>query len=63
MLGVFTPQKVEQYIDDGYTWFLPMLKTARRNFPNQEPLYELLKSVMHIQLDASKHFLKALPKQ
>ena len=62
MLGVFTPQKVEQYIDDWYTWFLPMLKTARRNFPNQEPLYELLKSVMHIQLDASKHFLKALPK-
>lgn len=60
MLGVFTPEKVAQYIEDGYKWFLPMLKTARRNFPHQEPIYELLKSVMMIQLDASSHFLKAI---
>lgn len=60
MLGVFKPEKVEQYIDDGHTWFLPMLKKARRTFPQQEPIYELLKSVLVIQMDASKHFLSAL---
>ena len=43
MLGVFSPKKQREYIHEVFIWFLPMAKKARLTFPQQEPLYELLK--------------------
>lgn len=40
MRGVFDQIKRQSYISEIDEWFLPMLKTARRNFPQQEPAYQ-----------------------
>lgn len=60
MAGVFSRLKQESYAEVGRMYFLPMLKTARRRFPRQEPLYELLKSVMMMQIHATDHLVEAL---
>lgn len=60
MAGVFSSLKQESYAEDGRAYFLPMLKTARRRFPRQEPLYELLKSVLMMQIHATDHLVSAL---
>jgi (p)ppGpp synthase/HD superfamily hydrolase len=50
MLGVFTPDKAINYVEETKNRFLPMLRQARRNFPNQEPAYENAKLVILAQL-------------
>lgn len=45
----WTPEKQTNYLEDVQQWFLPMLKLARRNFPEQEPVYENIKSLLTIQ--------------
>lgn len=44
MYGVFSSEKEKLYVDEVYTWFYPMIKNARREFPCQEAIYEILKS-------------------
>lgn len=51
MVGVFTPEKMAEYVEETHTLFLPMLKTAKRNFPDQEPVYENAKLILTGQLD------------
>ena len=51
MHGVFTPAKMTSYMDETERLFLPMLKRARRNFPEQEPVYENAKLVLTGQLN------------
>ena len=51
MIGVFTYEKQTQYLEEVNTWFLPMLKHARRMFPSQEPAYENLKMLLQVQRD------------
>lgn len=51
MVGVFTPEKMGEYITETREFFIPMLKDARRNFPDQEPAYENLKLTLGSQLD------------
>lgn len=46
MNGVFSTEKKKQYIQDVYDYFYPMIKVARRKFPEQEALYEQLKSTL-----------------
>lgn len=60
MHGVFSATKIEKYVKEGREYFLPMLKRARRNFPQQSPVYELLKSVLVLQLSAMEHYLPIL---
>lgn len=52
MVGVFSKEKQLQYIEEGQRLFLPMLKKAEQNFPEQEPAYKnirtCLKSQMHL---------------
>lgn len=50
MLGVFSDEKMERYMDETTRLFLPMLKNAKRNFPDQEPAYENAKLVLHSQM-------------
>lgn len=46
MLGVFSLEKQQEYIAETKDFILPILKTARRRFPDQEPLYENVKHLL-----------------
>lgn len=50
MVGGFKPEKQSSYIDETMDFVVPMLKEARRTFPEQEPLYENIKFVMTNQI-------------
>lgn len=51
MLGVFDANKQVEYMNEVRIFFLPMLKTARRNFPEQEAAYENIKHMLESQLE------------
>jgi (p)ppGpp synthase/HD superfamily hydrolase len=51
MLGVFTIPKQISYAQEVRDLFLPMLKTARRLFPQQESVYQNIKLVLTSQLE------------
>lgn len=57
MVGVFTIEKQIKYIEEVEVYFLPMLKKAKRNFPEQEAVYENIKFVLtnYIRLIKSMH--------
>jgi (p)ppGpp synthase/HD superfamily hydrolase len=40
MAGAFSHEKIAAYADEIDRWFLPMLKKARKRFPEQEPAYQ-----------------------
>ncbi len=46
MIGVFSLEKQKKYIDEVNNHFLPMLKIARRNFPEQEGIYMSIKQML-----------------
>lgn len=49
MPGAFTVEKQRSYVDEVETWFLPLCKTARRNYPRQFGAYENLKILLRSQ--------------
>lgn len=51
MIGVFSYDKQTSYLEDLINWFFPMLKYAKRKFPDQEPAYENMKTVLFVQQD------------
>lgn len=51
MVGVFTPAKMTEYVAETEGLFLPMIKRARRTFPEQEPAYENAKLVLVSQVN------------
>ncbi len=51
MIGVFDITKQKEYIEDCKVGLLPMLKKARRKFPEQEPAYENIKHALLSQID------------
>ncbi len=51
MLGVFKLEKQQAYMQEVRDDFLPMLKRARRLFPDQEAVYENIKFVLESQLE------------
>ena len=42
--------KQTRYLNEVRTWFLPMLKSARKRFPEQRCVYENLKSFLVVQM-------------
>ena len=50
MPGAFTPKKQDAYLDETEADILPMLKRARRAFPDQLPAYELIKIMLYSQM-------------
>lgn len=50
MLGVFKNEKQAEYIAEAREWISPMLKSARRSFPDQEGVYENIKLIMGSQM-------------
>lgn len=51
MIGVFTSEKQIRYVLEVNQHFLPMLKRARRKFPQQEAAYENIKHLLNSQLE------------
>jgi (p)ppGpp synthase/HD superfamily hydrolase len=49
MVGVFTEAKQRQYIEEVHELFLPMLKEASYNFPEQEPAYQNIRMLLRSQ--------------
>lgn len=50
MLGGFKPEKQMSYIKETLDFTVPMLKEARRKFPDQEGVYENIKFIMTNQI-------------
>ncbi len=51
MVGVFSREKQLKYVNEVRTQFFPMLKQARRAFPQQERAYENIKHVLEGQIE------------
>jgi len=51
MIGVFDKHKQIDYMNEVREFFLPMIKTAKRNFPEQEAAYENIKHMLESQLE------------
>ncbi len=47
---VFTVEKQLHYVEETESKVIPMLKEARRKFPDQEPVYENLKIILMSQM-------------
>lgn len=54
MQGAFSQAKQLEYISETETYFIPMIKTARRSFGVQEPVYENIKLMLSNQLELLK---------
>lgn len=62
MAGAFSIDKQERYAEEGRMYFIPMLKKARRTFHAQEPVYELFKSVLMMQIHATDRLVDTVRK-
>lgn len=51
MVGVFSAEKMTRYTEETTELFLPMIRAARRAFPEQEPAYENEKLMLLSQLN------------
>lgn len=51
MVGVFSKKKIDEYLDETQKFVLPMIKRARREFPEQEPAYENAKHILVSQVE------------
>jgi (p)ppGpp synthase/HD superfamily hydrolase len=58
MVGVFTHEKMQRYVDEVNTFFRPLIRTARRNFPEQEAVYENMKLTLMGQINLIEHLLQ-----
>ena len=63
MSGAFSIDKQERYAEEGRTYFIPMLKQARRTFHAQEPVYEMFKSVLMMQIHSTDRLIEAVRKE
>ena len=55
MIGVFSVEKREAYIEETHHYVLPMLKKAKRSFPEQETVYENEKHILLSQIELIEH--------
>jgi (p)ppGpp synthase/HD superfamily hydrolase len=55
MVGVFSAQKRAEYIEETHQYVLPMLKKAKRSFPEQETAYENEKHILLSQIELIEH--------
>ena len=58
MIDVFTPDKINLYIQETENSVIPMLKSARREFVEQEPVYENIKLVLRSQIELIRAVVK-----
>jgi len=58
MLGVFSMEKMQRYIDETEEYHLPMLKTARKLYPEYEATFELIKRAIKLQITTIKYIIQ-----
>lgn len=63
MVGVFSRQKQETYLAETEEFFLPMLKEAERLFPEQEPAYKQIRTVLKMQIELLRAALPCAPEE
>ena len=56
MVGVFTLEKQASYMEETERHVLPMLKTARKKFPEQDSAYQNIKHVLLTQIELIKAY-------
>lgn len=59
MPTVFSAEKQKSYLNEGHTWFLPMLKTGSQNFPEQLMAYQNIRHHLKSQIFLLEHSLQA----
>jgi (p)ppGpp synthase/HD superfamily hydrolase len=59
--GVFTGDKIGEYITETEEYFLPMLRSARTRYTRQEPVYENMKFVLLSQIQLLRAVSQAPP--
>lgn len=59
MIGVpsFTPSKLQEAVDETEAYVLPMLKRAKIEHPSQTAIYEMLKSLINVQINNIRHYI------
>lgn len=60
MMGVFSLDKQRRYLEETEHFILPMLKDAERRFPEQEPAYKNIRTILKMQVALYRHFLEKL---
>lgn len=58
MIGVMSTAKLEESVKETEAFVLPMVKAAKKNFPKQTAVYELLKSSINIQLTNIRQYVE-----
>lgn len=61
MLGAFSPAKMASYLEETDADILPMLKKARRRFPEQEAIYENVRLHLAGQMMFLRAYLERTP--
>ena len=59
MQGVFTIEKQAKYVNEVHQYFYPMIRKARRQFPDQYPAYENLKILLRCQVSLIEGLIEA----
>lgn len=59
MAGAFSKEKQKRYSDEVEEFFLPMIKKAMKNFPEQTPAYLNITNMLRCQLEFVKQTLEA----
>lgn len=59
MVGVFSAEKQRKYLAETEQLILPMLKDAERRFPEQEPAYKNIRTILKMQVAWCTHALAA----
>lgn len=62
MIGVMPIAKLEEAVIETEAYVLPLLKEAKKNFPKQTAIYELLKSLINIQLTTIRQYVELAKK-
>jgi len=60
MTGVFSQAKILSYLEETRTQIVPMLKVARRRFPDQDLAYQNVKTVLFAQIELLEAALAGL---
>jgi (p)ppGpp synthase/HD superfamily hydrolase len=58
MNGVFSIEKQKSYIEESETYIFPMLKSARKTFPEQESAYQNIRHILQIQIELVKAMIE-----
>jgi (p)ppGpp synthase/HD superfamily hydrolase len=51
MVGVFSQEKQDKYIEETEEFILPMLKSARKRWTEQEPAYQNVSTILRVQIE------------